>query len=114
MFWWQVSCVGDHSFKIYLKFFKDKKIAELEESFNSKIEILELQEKRLVRELDESKNQNKLQAQSISENKEITSNMETEIGALKNQIKTMANAKGGFQNHGRWLALSAKILPTRL
>ena len=92
-----MSCVGDHSFKIYLKFFKDKKIAELEESFNSKIEILELQEKRLVRELDESKNQNKLQAQSISENKEITSNMETEIGALKNQIKTMANAKGGFQ-----------------
>ena len=73
--------------------FQDKKIAELEESFNSKIQVLELQEKRLVRELDESKNQNKLQAQSISENKEITSNMKTEIGALKNQIETMTNAK---------------------
>ena len=88
-------------FTLYLILFKDKKIAELEESFNSKIEILELQEKRLVRELDESKNQNKLQAQSISENKEITSNMETEIGELKNQIKTMANAKGSFQSYAR-------------
>ena len=67
---------------------------------------MELQEKRLVRELDESKNQNKLQAQSISENKEITSNMEAEIGALKNKIKTMANAKGGFQSYARRMALS--------
>ena len=67
---------------------------------------MELQEKRLVRELDESKNQNKLQAQSISENKEITSNMEAEIDALKNEIKTMANAKGGFQSYAHRMALS--------
>jgi len=27
--------------------------------------------------------------------------METEIGELKNQIKTMANAKGSFQSYAR-------------
>ena len=31
--------------------------------------------------------------------------METEIGELKNQIKTMANAKGSFQSYARKTAL---------
>ena len=32
--------------------------------------------------------------------------MEAEIGALKNEIKTMTNAKGGFQSYARRMVLS--------